>query len=134
MEFLEKTYKAFLNGRVKALNQLLQSEFRLTSSEFKSYVEAVKRSGCLKGMDESDYISYSTPAKVVCNLEAFIVSSFAYYVKRILSQTFVFKHEIEYIKELVFSNDEKLFEKVLNFLITSGEITEIGGVYFYSPL
>lgn len=134
LEFVEKTYKAFVNGRVKTLNQLAQSEFKLSPNEFKTYVEAVKRSGCLKGLDESDYISYSTPAKMVCDLEMLRVSTFAYFVKRILSQTFVFKEEMTYIKELVFSNNEALFEKTLDFLQQTGELIEIGGVYFYSPV
>ncbi|MFN3692334.1 MAG: NYN domain-containing protein, partial [Fervidobacterium sp.] len=69
VEFIEKTYKAFSANRVKALNQLIQSEFKIPTSEFKSYVEAIKRSGCLKGLDDSDYISYSTPAKIVTDLD-----------------------------------------------------------------
>jgi len=39
-----------------------------------------------------------------------------------------------YIKELVFSNNEMLFEKTLDFLQQTGEVIEIGGVYFYSPV
>ncbi|WP_448375125.1 NYN domain-containing protein [Fervidobacterium sp.] len=134
IEFVEKTYKAFTNGRVKALNQLLQSEFKLPSSEFKTYVEAVKRSGCLRGIDESDYISYSTHAKIICDVERLKVATFSYFVKRILAQTFIFKEELEYIKELVFSNNSELFEKTMSYLHQTGEILEVGGVYFYSPI
>ncbi|MGC8955875.1 MAG: NYN domain-containing protein [Fervidobacterium sp.] len=134
LEFVEKTYKAFFSGRVKSLNNLLQSEFKVSTSEFKSYLEAIKRSGCLKGLDDSDYISYSTPAKIVTDLENLIISTFNYYLKRILSVTFIFKEEFDYLKELIFYNDEKLFEKCINSLIATGEITEIGGVYFYTPL
>ena len=133
-DFVEKTYKAFVNGRVKALNQLLQSEFKLPSSEFKSYVEAIKRSGCLKGLDESDYISYSTHAKIICDLEQLKISTYSYYVKRILAQTFVFREELSYIKDLVFSNNSELFEKAIAYLQQTGEILEVGGVYFYSPI
>ncbi|HOJ94277.1 MAG TPA: NYN domain-containing protein, partial [Fervidobacterium nodosum] len=134
VEFIEKTYKAFNSGKVKALNQLLQSEFKIPTSEFKTYLEAIKRSGCLKGIDDSDYISYSTPSKIVTDLETLKFSTFAYYLKRILAITFIFKEELEYIKELVFSNDENLFNKCLEKLISNGEITEIGGVYFYTPV
>lgn len=133
-EFVEKTYKAFVNGRVKALNQLLPSEFKVPSSEFKSYVEAIKRSGCLKGLDDSDYISYSTPAKIVCDIETFKISTFAYFVKRVLAQTFVFEDELHYIRELIFSNDETLFTKTMDYLQQTGEVIEVGGVYFYSPI
>ncbi|MGB9615667.1 MAG: NYN domain-containing protein, partial [Fervidobacterium sp.] len=125
---------AFFSGRVKSLNNLLQSEFKVSTSEFKSYLEAIKRSGCLKGLDDSDYISYSTPAKIVTDLENLIISTFNYYLKRILSVTFIFEEELDYLKELIFYNDEKLFEKCINSLIATGEITEIGGVYFYTPL
>ncbi len=134
VEFIEKTYKAFNSGKVKALNQLLQSEFKIPTSEFKTYLEAIKRSGCLKGIDDSDYISYSTPSKIVTDLETLKSSAFTYYLKRILYITFVFKEELEYIKELVFSNDENLFNQCLEKLISKGEITEIGGVYFYTPV
>ncbi|HOM74542.1 MAG TPA: NYN domain-containing protein, partial [Fervidobacterium sp.] len=115
-EFIEKSYKAFSANRVKSLNQLLQSEFKLPISEFKSYVEALKRSGCFKGLDDSDYISYSTPAKIVCSLEELKVSTLSYFVKRVLSQTFVFKEEMELLKEVIFSNDERIFEKCIDML------------------
>lgn len=134
IEFIEKTYKAFSSNRVKALNQLLQSEFKLSTVEFKSYLEAIKRSGCLKGLDDSDYISYSTPAKIVTDLETLKINTFAYYVKRLLSQTFVFKEEMEYLKKLIFYNDNYLFEKCVRTLILNNEITEIGDVYFYTPV
>lgn len=134
LEFVEKVYKAFVSGKVKTINQLLPSEFKIPTSEFKSYLEAIKRSGCLKGIDDSDYISYSTPAKIVTDLETLKVSVFSYYVKRILAQTFIFKEEMEYIKELVFYNDEQLFSKCIEQLIANNEITEIGGVYFYTPV
>lgn len=133
LEFIEKVYKVFTSGKVKALNQLLQSEFKIPTSEFKSYLEAIKRSGCLKGIDDSDYISYSTPAKIVTDLEALKVGTFSYYIKRILAQTFIFKEEMDYIKELVFYNDDQLFNRCIEQLIANNEITEIGGVYFYTP-
>lgn len=134
LEFVEKVYKAFTAGKVKLLNQLMQSEFKISTSEFRSYLEAIKRSGCLKGIDDSDYISYSTPAKIVTDLENLKLGAFSYYVKRILAQTFVFREELEYIKELVFYNDEQLFNKCIEQLIANNEITEIGGVYFYTPV
>ncbi|HPT53931.1 MAG TPA: NYN domain-containing protein [Fervidobacterium sp.] len=133
-EFIEKSYKAFSANRVKSLNQLLQSEFKLPISEFKSYVEALKRSGCFKGLDDSDYISYSTPAKIVCSLEELKVSTLSYFVKRVLSQTFVFKEEMELLKEVIFSNDERIFEKCIDMLVERGEITELENVYFYTPV
>lgn len=134
LEFVEKVYKAFTAGKVKSLNQLMQSEFKISTSEFRSYLEAIKRSGCLKGIDDSDYISYSTPAKIVTVLENLKLGAFSYYVKRILAQTFVFREELEYIKEVVFYNDEQLFNKCIEQLIANNEITEIGGVYFYTPV
>ncbi|MEN3042544.1 MAG: NYN domain-containing protein [Fervidobacterium sp.] len=134
IEFVEKTYKAFSSGKVKSLNQLLQSEFKIPTSEFKSYVEAIKRSGCLKGIDDSDYISYSTPAKVITDLDTLKIAALSYYVKRVLSQTFIFGEEMNYIKELIFHNDEQLFNKCVEYLIENGEITEIAGVYFYTPV
>lgn len=133
VNFIERVYKAFMNGKVKSLNQIQQSEFKLSSTEFKSYLEAIKRSGCLKGIDDSDYISYSTQAKLVCDLENFKTCTFSYYIKRVLSHTFVFREELEYIKELVFSNDQTLFDSCLHYLIKNGEITELGNVYFYTP-
>lgn len=133
LEFVEKTYRAFVNGRVKSLSQLSQSEFRLPASEFRTYLEACKRSGCLKGIDDSDYISYSTPAKVSCELNEFVVSTFCYFIKRVLAQTFVFKDEMQYLSELIFSNDSRLLEECLTKLLSSGELIELGGVYFYAP-
>ncbi|ODN31470.1 NYN domain-containing protein [Fervidobacterium thailandense] len=133
LSFIEKVYRAFVNGRVKSLNQVQQNEFKLSSAEFKSYLEAIKRSGCLKGIDDSDYISYSTPAKIVCELEDLKVCTFSYFVKRVLSHTFIFRDELDYIKELVFSNDQALFDACIEHLIKSEEITELGNVYFYTP-
>jgi len=134
LEFVEKVYKAFNSGKVRTLGQLLQSEFKIPTSEFKSYLEAIKRSGCVKGLDDSDYVSYSTPAKIVTDLETLKISVFSYYVKRILAQTFVFKEEMQYVKELVFYNNEQLFDKCIEQLVVSNEITEIAGVYFYTPM
>ncbi len=133
-EFIEKSYKAFSAGRVRALSQLLQSEFKISSAEFKSYIDALKRSGCLKGLDDSDYISYSTPAKIVCTLEELKICTLCYYVKRILSQTFVFKEEMDILEEIIFSNDKIIFEKCLDMLLKRGEITELENVYFYTPV
>jgi len=74
------------------------------------------------------------PAKIVCTLEELKICTLCYYVKRILSQTFVFKEEMDILEEIIFSNDKIIFEKCLDMLLKRGEITELENVYFYTPV
>lgn len=41
---------------------------------------------------------------------------------------------MELLKEVIFSNDERIFEKCIDMLVERGEITELENVYFYTPV
>ncbi len=130
-QFVEKVYKVFSSGRVTKLESLNQSEFRIPSSEFRTYLEALKRSGCFVGKNESDYISYATEAKIVCEKDELLMKTFAFFVKRIFAQTFVYENELEFIRDIIFGSDSEYFQNVLNYLLENDELEELERVYYY---
>ncbi len=130
-QFVEKVHKVFSSGRVTKLESLNPSEFRIPSQEFRSYLEALKRSGCFIGKNGSDYISYATEARVICEKEELLLKTFAFFVKRIFAQTFVYENELYYVREIIFGSDTEHFQKVMNYLLENGELEELQGVYYY---